>query len=114
MFMQKHANDFSIEKMAQILGISRSGYSVFVTRKPSNRKARIKHLLESIKKVYIESRRTYGSPRIYKMLKKQGIFCPKYIKKLCDAFLHSKTNDNKIWTLLMFQIWYERNYNESF
>ena len=75
MFMQKHANDFSIEKMAQVLDISRGGYYEFASRKPSKRKARIKYLLEAIKKVYVESRKTYGSPRVHKALKKQGIDC---------------------------------------
>lgn len=75
MFMQKHANAFSVEKMALVLGTSRSGYYEFSRRKPSKRKARVKCLLEAIRKVYAESRKTYGSPRVHKTLKQQGIDC---------------------------------------
>lgn len=40
-------------------------------------------------------------------IKKQGLFNAHYISKLSNAFLKSQTNDNRIWTLLMFQMWYE-------
>jgi asparagine synthase (glutamine-hydrolysing) len=45
-------------------------------------------------------------------LKRQDIFCSQYVAKLYNAFLNSNTNDNRIWTLLVFQMWYEKNFNE--
>lgn len=75
MFMQKHTNDFPIERMAQALGISRSGYYEFIGRNPSKRKARITCLLEAIRTAYKKSRKTYGSPRVHQTLIKQGIPC---------------------------------------
>lgn len=40
----------------------------------------------------------------------QGIFDPKYINKLIDLFLSGKNDDRKVWTLLMFQMWYYENF----
>lgn len=47
-------------------------------------------------------------------IKQQGIFNPHYVEKLCRAFLNSKTNDNRVWTLLMFQMWHEEYCSENF
>ncbi len=47
-------------------------------------------------------------------IQQQGIFNHHYISKLCQSFLHSNTNDNRIWTLLTFQMWHEKYFGESF
>ena len=47
-------------------------------------------------------------------IKRQGIFNCNYVAELCQAFLRSKTNDNRIWTLLTFQMWYEEHCGEKF
>ncbi|MBA3662161.1 MAG: asparagine synthase (glutamine-hydrolyzing) [Gammaproteobacteria bacterium] len=47
-------------------------------------------------------------------IKKQGIFDPKYVKNLSRAFSLSKTHDQRVWTLIVFQLWYEKNFAESF
>lgn len=47
-------------------------------------------------------------------IKAQGIFNEKYVTKLCQSFMRSQTNDNRIWTLLIFQMWYEEYFNEAF
>jgi putative transposase len=73
--MQEHGNDFPIEKMAKTLGVSRCGYYEFVRRKPSKRKMRRKDLLEKIQQAFLESRKTYGSPKVHQALKKQSIEC---------------------------------------
>lgn len=45
---------------------------------------------------------------------KQGIFNSHYVAKLCNAFMHSHTKDTRIWTLLMFQMWYEEYMDKVF
>lgn len=40
---------------------------------------------------------------------KQGIFCLSYIKEIKELFFKGKNNDRKIWTILMFQMWYKEN-----
>ncbi|EID43503.1 hypothetical protein B4168_2328 [Anoxybacillus flavithermus] len=59
-------------KMCEVLGISRSGYYAWTKRPESQQKKRQEALKKQIKKIHIESRETYGSPKITKILQKQG------------------------------------------
>jgi len=68
---------FRVEKMCQVLEVSRSGYYAWLKRPKSNRKQLNEELVERIKKVFNQSRQTYGSPRITYALKNQGIACSK-------------------------------------
>lgn len=63
--------------MCQVLEVSRSGYYAWLKRPESSRASRNNLLLEEIRRVYQESRKTYGSPRITKKLHKDGITCGK-------------------------------------
>lgn len=63
--------------MCQVLEVSRSGYYAWLRRPKSNRKQLNEELVEKIKKVFNQSRQTYGSPRITYALKNQGISCSK-------------------------------------
>jgi transposase InsO family protein len=54
------------------LGVSRSGYYDWRKRKPSDRLLCDTAFKALIKMVYAESNGTYGSPRVYQSLKKQG------------------------------------------
>lgn len=54
------------------LGVSYSGYCAWRKRLPSQRQLSDEHLLEAIREIQISGRGLYGSPRIYKALKKQG------------------------------------------
>lgn len=74
-FMRRYSRTFSIEKMARILGVSRSGYYEFIDRAPSKRSAENEVLLHEIKKVHKDSRGTYGSPRVHAKLKSLGKSC---------------------------------------
>jgi len=73
--MQKHANKFSIERMSKMLNVSRSGYYNFINWEPSKRFNEEKELLDKIRKIHSKSRQTYGSPRVYAALKKEGENC---------------------------------------
>ena len=55
--------------------LGRSGYYAWRKRKPSVRKQANQALTEEIRKVYLRSRRTYGSPRVHAALLKEGISC---------------------------------------
>lgn len=74
-FMKDHRDEFKIEKMSNIFNISRSGYYKFIVRKPSDRAQENERLLSKIKESYQDSRRTYGSPRVYSELKACGEAC---------------------------------------
>lgn len=64
-FMLEYNLEFSIERMSEVLKVSRGGYYDFLKSEPSNRTKSNKELLVKIKEIYQESRGTYGSPRIH-------------------------------------------------
>jgi transposase InsO family protein len=74
-FMKEHSSEFEIAKMAHIFKVSRAGYYKSISRKESKTKRDNNDLVVKIKSIHKESRETYGSPRIYKVLKKAGLVC---------------------------------------
>jgi transposase InsO family protein len=74
-FMQRYRNEFSVERMSKVLGVSRSGYYAFVKATPSERDRANKKLTEKIKIIHEGSRQTYGSPRIHAELVEGGTPC---------------------------------------
>jgi putative transposase len=74
-FMQRYRNEFGVERMSQVLGVSRSGYYAFIKAAPSTRDQANKKLIEKIKIIHGESRQTYGSPRIHAELVGVGTPC---------------------------------------
>lgn len=62
----------NVSGVLKILGVSRSGYNAWKRQVPSNRECKKVRILESIQKIYNESKRNYGAPKIAKVLYKQG------------------------------------------
>lgn len=52
-FIREHSNEFAVEKMCQVLGVSRSGYYSWLKRKPGSRKKTNDRLKEKIVYIYI-------------------------------------------------------------
>ena len=59
--------------MCEVLKVSRAGYYKFRKLKECARKIEDAELKEKISKIYEESRKTYGVPRILAMLSREGI-----------------------------------------
>jgi transposase InsO family protein len=59
--------------MCEAFEVSRSGYYKWTKRKTSKREKRRKKLERRIRRIFLESRRLYGSPKITKVLHKQGV-----------------------------------------
>jgi len=76
-FMEKHRDMFKVKRMTKVLGVSRSGYYAWRTRRPSARQQDNEQLLEHIWDAHKKSRRLYGSPRIMAELNEQGMRCSK-------------------------------------
>lgn len=72
MFIRDHCREFPVEKMAQLLEVSRSGYYKYLDQKDSKRAQEDAILLTEIKATYKQNRHVYGSPRIHKALKQRG------------------------------------------
>lgn len=69
-----------------MLGVSRSGYHKWLNSGVSKREERKQMLLEQTRKIFEESYRTYGSPRVYEEFKRQGVKVnEKTIAKLMKA-----------------------------
>jgi transposase InsO family protein len=58
--------------MCRVLEVSTSGYYDWLDRPESRRKRRHRYLLTGIRRVYIESRKIYGAPRIHAELTERG------------------------------------------
>ena len=74
-FIEDHGEEFPIDRMCRLLGVSRSGYYAWRERPPSEREMANEKLYQRIKAVYDRAHKTYGSPRVYQELKRQGIAC---------------------------------------
>lgn len=71
-FIRDHREEFEIQLMCDVLGASKSGLYAWLGRDHDAKLQRIAELKAAIEKAFIDSRRTYGSPRIFRILKSSG------------------------------------------
>ena len=64
-----------VEDMCGLWEVSASGYYAWLKRGPSRRRQADAILAGEIKRIHKASRKTYGSPRITKQLRKTGVRC---------------------------------------
>ena len=69
------ATDYDVAEMCELYDVSTSGYYAWVGRTPSKRDQVDEDLAKRIQESYKASRKTYGSPRVLKDLRKKGIRC---------------------------------------
>jgi putative transposase len=73
--MHSQREFYPLEMMCRVLEVSRSGYYAWLERQgrpPGKREQRRMELVERIRQVHEQSRRTYGSPRVYQELRASG------------------------------------------
>jgi len=73
--MAAHEGEFAVKRMCKVLDLKRSGYYAWRKRKPSTRAQANQALLALIKTEHQKSRKTYGSPRLHVVLRRQGVVC---------------------------------------
>ena len=61
--------------MCRVLRASKAGYYAWRQRDSSQREKRDKEIAKSIREIHQRSRKTYGSPRIHRALRKKGVLC---------------------------------------
>ena len=71
-FVSNHQSEFPIFLMSRVLEVSRSGYYAWLKHPESKRDQDDKALSQEIFKIHQESFCTYGSPRVYRELKRRG------------------------------------------
>lgn len=74
-FINEHKDKHPIALLCQVLGVSPQAYYRWRKREPSPRSRSNEVLLEHIRTVHQQSRRTYGSPRVHRELREQGVRC---------------------------------------
>ncbi|HMB22538.1 MAG TPA: IS3 family transposase [Anaerolineales bacterium] len=77
-FIREHRKEFSVQRMCQLLGVTRSGYYAWQPGQLSPRQLENQVLLEQIQVEYKTSRQTYGSPRIWVRLLGLGLACGRH------------------------------------
>lgn len=84
-FIQQQASKLPVRTMCRLLEVQASGYYAWTTGRssPCVREAAQLQLIESIRLVHERSGGAYGSPRVHRALKKQGLVCSrKQVEKL--------------------------------
>ena len=72
-WIEEHRDAFSIIRMCGLLEVSRTGYSQWRGREPSDRARSNAALDAAVSQLHAVSRRSYGRPRIVQGLRKQGL-----------------------------------------
>lgn len=70
--MEQHRAAFSIDRMCHVLGVSRSGFYAWRRRPPSLRSHANAVLVQQIHAAHRASHDVYGSPRVYRALRRAG------------------------------------------
>jgi len=76
-FIERHRSEHGVEKMCQVLEVTRSGYYAWRKRPLGGRRREDERLLAAVKRVYGQNKGNYGSPRVTKQLHAEGIRCGK-------------------------------------
>ena len=71
--MKGYQADYAIATMCRVLGVSPSGYYAWQHRAPSTRAQQDAELSMKIHTIHLESRGTYGAPRVHAELAADGI-----------------------------------------
>ena len=73
-FVQQHGLKLGVKYLCTWLKVSCSGYYAWLKRPKSLRVKADVDLFEHINRIFIANRQTYGSPRVFQALKREGIF----------------------------------------
>ena len=71
-FIEDHQDEFPVQRMCSVLGVSPSGYYAWQSRPVSLRAQANEKLLAEIRAIHSRSRKTYGSPRVHAELTANG------------------------------------------
>ena len=74
-FIERQQKLYAVKRLCGLLGIPCSSYYAWKKRKPSQQAQNNGMLIEHIRRIHHLSRRTYGSPRVYAQLRRQGVTC---------------------------------------
>jgi putative transposase len=71
--MKTLAANYPLAELAWALDVSRSGYYQWLARPESKRAQAARQLTEHIRRIHLQSRKSYGSPRVFHKLLQAGV-----------------------------------------
>lgn len=74
-FMKDNSDIFPVKKMASAMRVSRSCYYAWLKSEPCAHDLRDKELIVEIRRIFENSGKRYGSPKVYRDLKDAGYAC---------------------------------------
>ena len=74
-FIAKHRGIWPVALICEALGVSRSGFYAWLTRKPSERTRRDEVLTAEVRRSFLDSGRTYGARRVWHDVLAAGLNC---------------------------------------
>ncbi len=74
-FIRGHTRQFPVKAMCRVLGVARSGYYAWCSRKPSERHQRQAELDRQVAQAYSARKGRSGAPRLYLDLRETGLPC---------------------------------------
>jgi putative transposase len=85
-FVAKHRSIWPVAWLCEALGVSRSGFHAWLNRSPSRRARENESLLDTIRRSFLGSDRTYGARRVWRDVVAEGIDCGLHrIERLMQA-----------------------------
>ena len=72
-FIHAEKAQFPVAALCRVLGVTRQGYYAYATRKPSKRHEADVALRKRVSVLHEQARRAYGSPRMQRALRAEGI-----------------------------------------
>jgi putative transposase len=73
--IRSFAAEHPVQILCRMLGVSRSGYYAWGRREPGRPATTEARLLGEVRRIFAESRQTYGSPRVTAALRQAGQVC---------------------------------------
>lgn len=75
--MHQERRWYPVERLCRALRVSRGGYYAWLRGRARQREGADTKLLEDIRRVHRDSDENYGSPRVYRELRTEGVSCSK-------------------------------------
>jgi transposase InsO family protein len=99
-FIEREQGQYSVKQLCENAGIGRSSYYAWKKRKTSARDEKNVELMGLIQLIYKHSRKTYGYPRVYAQLRKDGEKCNKkrVARLMRVAELQGQRKSRKVYT----------------
>ena len=72
-WINAHRDEFTVARMCRQIGVSRTGFSQWRMRAPSERSIANRVLDAKVAAIHVGSNRSYGRPRIVQRLREQGV-----------------------------------------